>query len=440
MNKKTDRDKDGLGYKYLGSRPRPERPPQQAEQAYVNGKQKFPFANKPSPNHSHLYIRLTTTMCRSLDLRSRSFLPQDEMDELSRAMPALTKSDLYNCTTQLLETRWAALSPFLRAPVRDVRLYSFPVQATLGDNQDKYHSNLGLEELHSKRTEEFQREVTFLRPSVDPPPHHVVRFLAAASISRVVEKLQCLRQRCLEDPTYMVVISPARKPPWPTRKLMSLHQNNSSTFKSTTQSTKLNMNQLPRSDGVNPPNLTTSHYQGSFCPSLDGQHYGTGSDITSIDLFSNNMMSMEGIPDNYQFDASPHRHIAAKRRTSFSQSIPINSRSRRRTLDNITSFGSIIDEPKRKRMRERGDAIIENIPQNGLPDIPKQGPTQAAQHEAIRSSRPATVEKLFACPFYKRDPGKYNTKAWKACSIPEGRDISRLKAHIPQALFWPPPM
>ncbi|KAF3065165.1 Protein kinase-like (PK-like) [Daldinia childiae] len=34
-----------------------------------------------------------------------------------------------------------------------------------------------------------------------------------ASISRVVEKLQCLRQRCLEDPTYTVAIPRPRKPP-----------------------------------------------------------------------------------------------------------------------------------------------------------------------------------------------------------------------------------
>lgn len=112
MDKEYDHDRDGLKCNNLESRPWSERPPQlsvtnsrtnQAEQTYIDDEQHI------SP--PILSTRLTMSMCRSLDSKSRSFLPSNQIDtitpqlvkeELDRAMPTLSESALYNYTAQIL--------------------------------------------------------------------------------------------------------------------------------------------------------------------------------------------------------------------------------------------------------------------------------------------------------------------------------------------------
>ncbi|KAI1654028.1 kinase-like domain-containing protein [Daldinia decipiens] len=236
-----------------------------------------------------------------------------------------------------------------------------------------------------------------------------------ASISRVVEKLQCLRQRCLEDPTYTVAIPRPRKPPWPTRKLTSLHQNNSSVLKSKTQPTIFKMDQLPS--------------QGNFWTNF-GESCGGDDDVALFNFSPNDMMPTEGVSGGRQFGVLPHRHILPKEQTSPTQSILGDLKSRRRVSDDMTGHDNMSHEPKKKKVRKKGGTLTQNISKDKPPDILEHNLFQASGYEVVERSGPDVEGKLFACPFYKRNPGKYNTKAWKACTIPEGRTINRLKEHI----------
>ncbi|KAI1463413.1 uncharacterized protein F4812DRAFT_446854 [Daldinia caldariorum] len=249
-----------------------------------------------------------------------------------------------------------------------------------------------------------------------------------ASISRVVENLQCLRQRCLEDPTYTVAIPRPRKPPWSPRKLISLHQSNSSILKSQTLPTNLNMNQLPSSNGPNSPDSMTVPSQASYWKDFDKQSYDTN-DTEIFNYALANMTSMEGVLGNHQLGAQPHQQTRSKRRVSPEKSILGNQTSRRRTIDNATGYSKTSDEPRRKKVRKKGDTTTKNVPKDKSPQTPERGTFQKINCEVAGSSEPAP-EKLFACPFYKHNPERYNTKAWKACAVPEGRTISRLKEHI----------
>ncbi|KAI0095945.1 hypothetical protein F4814DRAFT_435500 [Daldinia grandis] len=252
-----------------------------------------------------------------------------------------------------------------------------------------------------------------------------------ASISRVVEKLQCLRQRCLEDPTYTVAIPRPRKPPWPTRKLISLHQNNnSSVLKSQTQPINFKMDQLPSSNEPNLTGSTTVPRQGTFWPSFNQLYYDTNNDTALLDFPPNDMRPIEGVLGGRQFGVLPHRHILPKGQTSPNQSILENEKGRRRAFDNITDYDNMCHEPKKKKVRKKGGMPMQDAPKDKPSDILEQNPFQATNYEVVEPSGPGAEGKLFACPFYKENPGKYNTKARKACTIPEGRTINRLKEHI----------
>ncbi|OTB18628.1 hypothetical protein K445DRAFT_221849 [Daldinia sp. EC12] len=249
-----------------------------------------------------------------------------------------------------------------------------------------------------------------------------------ATISRVVEKLQCLRQRCLEDPTYTVAIPRPRKPPWPPQKLASPYQDNSSTLKSQTQPTSLNMDQLTSSNGPNLPDSMTMPHQDGYWPNFDGQHYGISNDSEMFNFSQNNVMSMEGVSDSHQFGALSHRRIHAKRQIPPEQNVHGSPKSRRRTSDNMTGYRKTIDEPKKKKARKKGGTATRSPSKDKSPKIPEQDPFQAPSCEVAESSGPTAEGRMFACPFYKQNPEKYNTKAWKACAVPEGRTIPRLKS------------
>ncbi|KAI0847223.1 hypothetical protein F5Y00DRAFT_242022 [Daldinia vernicosa] len=250
-----------------------------------------------------------------------------------------------------------------------------------------------------------------------------------ASISRVVEKLRCLRQRCLEDPTYTVAIPRPRKPPWPTRKLTSLHQTNSSVLKSKTQPISFKMDQLPSSNGLDLTDSTTVPRQGPFWPNFS-EPYGKDDEIALFSFPSTDMMPIEGLSGGRQFDLLTHRYILPKGQTSSTQSTLMDPKSRRRVFDDMTGHENISHEPKKKKVRKKGATLMQNVSKDKPPDIPEQNSSQAARYEVVEPSGPDVEGKLFACPFYKQNPGKYNTKAWKACAIPEGRTINRLKEHI----------
>ncbi|KAI1475306.1 hypothetical protein F4774DRAFT_421612 [Daldinia eschscholtzii] len=249
-----------------------------------------------------------------------------------------------------------------------------------------------------------------------------------ATISRVVEKLQCLRQRCLEDPTYTVAIPRPRKPPWPPQKLASLYQDNSSTLKSQTQPTSLNMDQLTSSNGPNLPDSITMPHQDGYWPNFDGQHYGISNDSEMFNFSQNNVMSMEGVSGSHQFGALSHRRIHAKRQIPPEQNVHGSPKSRRRTSDNMTGYRKTIDEPKKKKARKKGGTATRSPSKDKSPKISEQDPFQAPSCEVAESSGPTAEGRMFACPFYKQNPEKYNTKAWKACAVPEGRTIPRLKS------------
>ncbi|KAI1475305.1 kinase-like protein [Daldinia eschscholtzii] len=122
MDHKSDDDSDGLQCKDLESRPWPERPPQlsvinfrttQPDQALIDNdnEQHTSPSNVSSSIPTPVRTQFIMSMCRSLDAKSRSFLPQSYIDtitphlvkgELNKAMPTLSESVLDNYTARVL--------------------------------------------------------------------------------------------------------------------------------------------------------------------------------------------------------------------------------------------------------------------------------------------------------------------------------------------------
>ncbi|KAI0835853.1 hypothetical protein F5Y06DRAFT_305787 [Hypoxylon sp. FL0890] len=259
-----------------------------------------------------------------------------------------------------------------------------------------------------------------------------------ASSSLVVEKLQCLRQKCLEDPAYTVALPWPRKPPWSNNKLESLHEVNYYQA----QAIQVNMAHIPSPRELNCPGLVSTPSQDMYWPDLSEQPFTIGNvtDLFKTPVDATSPMENDAnshLPDSLsdhclhyplnQYMRDTHISPISDQALSF-QHPHESPNSRRRTLDDVIG-PSDMGEARKKKARKKQKLLTQDAPRNKLPDDEYRQLSHANTKDALKPTGMAGEEKLFACPFHKRNPTRYSTKAWKACIGP-GWKISRLKEHI----------
>ncbi|KAI1090758.1 hypothetical protein F5B19DRAFT_461525 [Rostrohypoxylon terebratum] len=238
-----------------------------------------------------------------------------------------------------------------------------------------------------------------------------------ASSSFLSEKLQCLRQKCLEDPVYTVALPRPRKPPWSYEESASLTDNNLA-FNYEVQPIQVNMAQIPTLNGLD-------MYWSNFGENPYDTHQNT--DI-SHDAPISRMVLSDILPNGMQQDAFLSQSMPILNQQSPSEALFTAPSGRRRTLDNMTGPIDMGDQRKKKARKKKEpltrDALIDQS--SSITSRDSSQTTAKGSTELMNTSKD---KRYFACPFYKRNPTRYNTKTWKACIGP-GWDISRLKEHI----------
>ncbi|KAI0139620.1 hypothetical protein F4776DRAFT_597067 [Hypoxylon sp. NC0597] len=261
-----------------------------------------------------------------------------------------------------------------------------------------------------------------------------------ASSLLVVEKLQCLRQRCLEDPAYTVALPWPRKPPWLNDEFNSLHKPYFQEFDYQTQPILANMAYIPSSRELNYSDPMPTPSEDIRWPDFDGQL--NNNDTELFNTLLNGAGSMRNVASDHRPDLSsdyyPHyqlnhyTHDAHNSpildQTLSTQCLPQNSNSRRRTLNDAISPDGI-GEPRKKKARTKEELLTHDGLRKKSPETTSGQLPYATTKDALEPTGPTREERLFACPFHKRNPARYSTKAWKACIGP-GWKISRLKEHI----------
>ncbi|KAI1377122.1 hypothetical protein F4677DRAFT_454241 [Hypoxylon crocopeplum] len=249
-----------------------------------------------------------------------------------------------------------------------------------------------------------------------------------ADISLVVDGLQCLRQKCLEDPAYTIAIPQPRKPPWSNQTLEQLYKDGFPALQSLTQPVQVHMAQIPTSNELSPPGPMTAPPHGVGWSSLDEPPYDTNNNMDWYSSLLDSTASMDDMRDSFQPDALPDQYTHTSNYIPPNQNEVGGSSSRRRTLDDVDGPSDMGDE-RRKKARKKGGISTQTTSRRKPPGDSAQSTSQDLSEEVLELSETTREERLFACPFYKRNPAKYSTKAWKACIGP-GWTISRLKEHI----------
>ncbi|KAI1390532.1 uncharacterized protein F4822DRAFT_393448 [Hypoxylon trugodes] len=245
----------------------------------------------------------------------------------------------------------------------------------------------------------------------------VTDWKARASSSFLVEKLQCLRQRCLEDPIYTVAIPSPRKPPWPTSKLTNLPQSDLLALASQKRMIRANMAQTPNFDDfdyldpmmVSPESLCWSN--------ANEQPHGANQDANFFDTLVDNTQATDNVPSHYPPSTTSHQS---------DQQPPEGPHGRRRTLDDALGPRDMGDQRKKKPRKAKANSAqnTSKNKRNSLDFSPQKSPE-------VPKPIGTTQELFFACPFFLRNPAEYGSKTWKACigSNP-GWKLFRLKEHI----------
>ncbi|OTB02599.1 hypothetical protein M426DRAFT_322521 [Hypoxylon sp. CI-4A] len=246
-----------------------------------------------------------------------------------------------------------------------------------------------------------------------------------ANSSLLIEKLQGLRQKCLDDPTYTVAMPRPHKPPWSKAELPNLDNYDFLAFESQTQPIQINTAQIPIPNKLNytepillPLRETDQHN------TMDYPYGIVGNGL--FDIPGDALIPMENAPGSQQSYAMPSQSVFTT-----DQNLPGRllggTGSRRRRLDDITDPNEG-DDKRRKRARKKGGLMSKDTSKD-TPNIADQDVSQATTKGLLESGGAAKEKKLFACPFHKYNPRRYNTKFWKSCIGP-GWNISRLKEHI----------
>ncbi|KAI1451859.1 hypothetical protein F4805DRAFT_463366 [Annulohypoxylon moriforme] len=230
------------------------------------------------------------------------------------------------------------------------------------------------------------------------------------------EKLECLRGKCLEDPVYTIALPRPRKPPWSYQQLASPKDNNS-ILHCQTQQIQVNMAQIPLQNELDDPGMMQIP-QGIFWPGFMQQPHDTMDRVVPLDT----------MPNNRQQDTFRDESALPLNRKSPNETLFRDLNGRKRTLDDITDSINTGDQRK-KKARKKNDSLATGSSSCEQPNITTQDLSQAAAQECLESTNPTGEKRLFACPFHKRNPARYSTKAWKSCIGP-GWEISRLKEHI----------
>ncbi|OTA90164.1 hypothetical protein M434DRAFT_33805 [Hypoxylon sp. CO27-5] len=164
----------------------------------------------------------------------------------------------------------------------------------------------------------------------------------------------------------------------------------------------------------------------------NGQFYNNVTELSSTSV--DGAGSMRNVVNNHQPDLSSvhctrdtHDSPVLYRAPS-AQNIPRSSNSRRRNLNDAISPHDMGQERK-KKARTKEELLTHDALREESSETTSGQLSYATTKEALEPTAPTREERLFACPFHKRDPARYSTKAWKACIGP-GWKISRLKEHI----------
>ncbi|KAI0023000.1 kinase-like domain-containing protein [Xylariomycetidae sp. FL0641] len=239
----------------------------------------------------------------------------------------------------------------------------------------------------------------------------------------VVDRLWEFNQKCLDDPEYMKVLRRPLKPPW-TSEIHTIQHNN---YQTTLHNQTSNL----------PVKMATFQ---SFSEPLDASASGSGPRRFRDLEMTNDWPGLEAleapniIPQHectntlYDMDALERSPVHEKGQNTASWKLVANQSSRRRQWENMTDpwqFEDAYPGKSYKRRREGSTTTIEAKPINH----PKSQTLQTSNPKDLGLQQSAAAEKLYACPFYKQNPAKYSTKAWKACMGP-GWNISRLKEHL----------
>ncbi|KAI0376339.1 hypothetical protein F5Y04DRAFT_285987 [Hypomontagnella monticulosa] len=250
-----------------------------------------------------------------------------------------------------------------------------------------------------------------------------INWSARANISLVIEKLQCVRQKCIEDPTYTVPFPRPRKPPWSKSEFTSITKNNFMAYNAYNLPIRVNMAHIPSPRELDVPIPITVPPQNMYWPDLSEQSHDTYSNTdVSSSMFS------QSIPTESVENDNPPTAFLGQHNPMLDPILFGDLHGRKRILDGDTSPTEMQDE-RRKKARKDERLLTEDVPVNSLPSLTSQDPSQATVGGAAKPPETARDERLFACPFRKRNPAKYSTKAWKACIAP-GWKIPRLKEHI----------
>ncbi|KAI1204632.1 uncharacterized protein F4807DRAFT_446688 [Annulohypoxylon truncatum] len=244
------------------------------------------------------------------------------------------------------------------------------------------------------------------------------------SSSFLSEKLQCLRQKCLEDPVYTVALPRPHKPPWPYQELADLTDNTLiSNYQR--QPIQVNMAQIPLPNELDYPDMMPIPPQDTYWPDFSGQHHNMHNTSDILHAPIDGMIPSDTIPDNMQQDTLPTESLSVSHQRSPDEASFRGPNGRRRTLDDMTGPIDMGNERKKKARKKKDP-----------PNIPNRDPSQASTKECSEPTNTTGDKRLFACPFNKRNPARYSTKAWKSCIGP-GWTISRLKEHIYRNHFSP---
>ncbi|KAI2620970.1 hypothetical protein GGS26DRAFT_584207 [Hypomontagnella submonticulosa] len=254
-----------------------------------------------------------------------------------------------------------------------------------------------------------------------------INWAARANISLVIEKLQCVRQKCIDDPTYMVPIPRPRKPPWSISELSSYSNFNKPDFMAfdaySNLPIRVNMAHIPNPRDLHNAVPIAVPPQNMYWPGLNEQPHDTYDNVDVSSSLFRQSIPTESVPND-----DPHTSYLGQYNPVLDQALIGDLGGRKRILDGDTSLTETRDE-RRKKARKNERLLTADILTNNQSVITRQGPSPVTVEAASKPPETAKDERLFACPFHKQNPAKYSTKTWKACIAP-GWKIPRLKEHI----------
>ncbi|KAI2607929.1 hypothetical protein GGR54DRAFT_652019 [Hypoxylon sp. NC1633] len=207
-----------------------------------------------------------------------------------------------------------------------------------------------------------------------------------ADSSSVVNKLQTLQRKFLEDPAYTVPIPRPRKPPWSNLSSAQDYVDDFLASQSQTEPIDVNMAHVPSLNEMSFTGAMTAPSQATFWSNMDEPSLDISNSIGDAEYFNfpfESAISTEAAMGIFQPHASTEHHTSMDRTTD--KGILRNSDSRRRTIDDMTGPNSTGDE-SRKRMQDQSHGTGDGVPGRSTTN---------------------GEEKLFACPFHKRNPAKY---------------------------------